>query len=330
MSNYRRNVLLGATVMVGLGILGWMILQFGGNVAKFWGPETILVRFVTDRADGVADGSPILYRGVDSGHVMRVWIDDETKQKVFFEAMVNREPALPGNIKGVIRTASLLGAGSSISLEMIDGKPGEPLKSGQLVQAEFVGLGDILPSQFGELAGELTTTVKEFRESGIIKNLDNQVKNVGRVIDAMNDIVGDPKTQTDLKTSIANLHEITESAKGIATKLDKFADDIQKTSTQASETMSDARTQVTRAGNNIESLSRQMGERLVQISKLLEQFQSIAEKVDNGRGTAGALVNDPKLYESLVDTSRELNLTVKDLKRLVQQWEQEGVSLKLK
>jgi len=40
-------------------------------------------------------------------------------------------------------------------------------------------------------------------------------------------------------------------------------------------------------------------------------------------------VNDPKLYEAMVDTIQELNGTVKDLKRLVQQWEQEGVSLKM-
>ncbi|CAN5619165.1 hypothetical protein BH09PLA1_BH09PLA1_09050 [soil metagenome] len=330
MNAYRRNVMLGATVIVGLAVLGWMILKFGGNVAQIWGPETILVKFVTNRADGVADGSPILYRGVDSGHVTRVWIDEETKQKVYFEATINREPALPANVKGVIRTASLLGAGSSITLETRDGVSSESLKDGQLVEAEFVGLGDILPSEFGELAGEMTKTVKEFRESGIIKNIDAQVQNAGRLIDSMHELVGDPNTQTDLKTSIANLREVTESAKTIATKLDRFADDLQKTSTQASETMTDARTQVTRAGDNIESLSRQMGDRLTQIAKLLDQFQSVAEKVNNGQGTAGALVNDPKLYQSLVDTSRELNLTIKDLKRLVQQWEQEGVTLKLK
>jgi DNA-binding Lrp family transcriptional regulator len=41
-------------------------------------------------------------------------------------------------------------------------------------------------------------------------------------------------------------------------------------------------------------------------------------------------VNDPRLYESLVETAKELNATVSDLRRLVNQWEQEGVSLKLK
>jgi hypothetical protein len=32
----------------------------------------------------------------------------------------------------------------------------------------------------------------------------------------------------------------------------------------------------------------------------------------------------------LLDNSRELNLTIADLRRLVEQWEQEGGSLKMK
>ena len=55
----------------------------------------------------------------------------------------------------------------------------------------------------------------------------------------------------------------------------------------------------------------------------------VLQKINSGKGTAGQLVNDPKLYESLVDSSQELNATIKDLKRLVQQWEQEGISLKM-
>ena len=42
------------------------------------------------------------------------------------------------------------------------------------------------------------------------------------------------------------------------------------------------------------------------------------------------MVNDPKLYQSLVDSARELNLTIVDLRRLIDQWEQEGASIKLK
>ncbi len=73
-----------------------------------------------------------------------------------------------------------------------------------------------------------------------------------------------------------------------------------------------------------------MGDRLTQIADLLSSVQSIAQKIDKGQGTAGQLVNDPKLYQALVDSSRELNATVTDLKRLIEQWEEEGVNLHLK
>ena len=86
---------------------------------------------------------------------------------------------------------------------------------------------------------------------------------------------------------------------------------------------------VTDGGKHIDDVSRDVGQRLTQIAGILERFQSVADKIDKGNGAAGQLVNDPRLYESLVDTSRELNETVKTFKRLADQWEHEGVSLKL-
>lgn len=329
MSPYRRNVLLGATILIGLGVLAWMILQFGASVASVFGPPTMKVSMITSRADGVADGSPILYLGLEAGHVTGVRLDDD-KKRVHIDAVIYREPPLPSNIVGAIKTASLLGAGSAITLE-VQGEPsGTLLKENDIFAARFVGFGDVLPAEYGALAVEITATLRQVRESNVIHDIDEQVNNAGKLITSLQEIAGNQQTQDDLKKSIANLREITESAKTLAAKLDHFADDLNKTTANVNDTMADARKQVTRAGDNIETLSRQMGDRLTQIAKLLDQFQSIAQKIDKGEGTAGALINDSKLYESLVDTSRELNATIKDLKRLTEQWEQEGVSLKLK
>jgi phospholipid/cholesterol/gamma-HCH transport system substrate-binding protein len=91
----------------------------------------------------------------------------------------------------------------------------------------------------------------------------------------------------------------------------------------------DASLTLTRTGTRVDELSKELGGRLEQLAVVLDRFQSVAGKIDKGEGTAGKLINDAKLYESLVDTSQELNLTIKDLRRLVEQWEQEGVTLKL-
>ena len=89
------------------------------------------------------------------------------------------------------------------------------------------------------------------------------------------------------------------------------------------------RTTVADGGKRIDDLSKDVGQRLTQVGDILAKLQSVADKVDKGNGAAGQFVNDPRLYESLVDTSRELNETVKTFKRLADQWEHEGVSLKL-
>jgi ABC-type transporter Mla subunit MlaD len=67
-----------------------------------------------------------------------------------------------------------------------------------------------------------------------------------------------------------------------------------------------------------------------EVSRLLQQANEITRKVNEGQGTAAKAINDPRLYENLVSTADQLNATIKDLQRLVRQWEQEGVSLKLR
>jgi len=105
---------------------------------------------------------------------------------------------------------------------------------------------------------------------------------------------------------------------------------LQKVSDEAAGTLADAHATVRSAQADVEHLSRQIDDRMLQISKALTSFQAITDKLNTGQGTAGLLISDPKLYQSLADNSRELNLTIADLRRLVEQWEQEGVTLKLK
>src|SRR3954470_7812689 len=72
MSPYRRNVMVGLTVLTALGVLGWMILKFGGNILTPFAAPRTPITIVTDRADGLADGSPILFLGQNVGQVVSV------------------------------------------------------------------------------------------------------------------------------------------------------------------------------------------------------------------------------------------------------------------
>lgn len=328
MSPYKRNVVVGATVLVALVVLAWMILRFSGGVGTLFAPEQFRVTFVTPRADGIADGSAILYRGVEAGRILTVRLGDDQKT-VVVEGLLNRYPPLPANIQGVIRNNSLLGSGAAIVLELQGGEPEGELQAGTTIPTRFVGL-ELLPPEFAQLATELRVTTEQFRKSNLIEDLDAEVKRAGQLVGSLQKLVDDPQMQGNLRETLANVKAASEAATRIAGNLETFTQKLDKVAGEASETLQQAKSSITRSENELVGITRQVGDRLQQTARLLEDVHSITSKIDAGEGTAGQLINDPRLYESLVDTSRELNTTIKDLKRLVAQWEQEGVSFKLK
>jgi phospholipid/cholesterol/gamma-HCH transport system substrate-binding protein len=330
MPSYKRNILVGATVLGAIVGFVWMSLKFSSKAGDIFAPPQIAVHFHSARADGVATGSAIEYLGVQVGHVTAV-ARNASGVGVSIDAVLDRDPPLPGNVRAQIVSAGLLGGGSLISMDVGDQQPQGSLKGDTTIDAQYVGMQlDLLPpsltqtaGQIGKMSEELRLTVKQLRESGAITDLDKainqisaQAQKVGTVFDSIQNVLGDKNTQQDLKSAISDLHSTIA-------KLNSVADSLQTASTAATDTIKGAH-------QDIDGLNSQIGDRLTQISGILTSMQSVLTKVDTGQGTAGQLVNDPRLYQSLVDTSRQLNETVTDLKRLVEQWEQEGVYLKLK
>jgi phospholipid/cholesterol/gamma-HCH transport system substrate-binding protein len=330
MPTYRRNILVGITVLGALCVFGWFLLTFTRSAAELFSAPQLPIHFHASRVDGLASGSEIEYLGVEVGRVTSMHRDADGTG-VTVDAEVDRTPPLPANIRAQIVSVSALGGSSLLSLDVDGQKAQGELAAETTIPAEYVGLQlNLLPpsiantaGQIGDMSDELRKTVKQLRESGAITDLDTTIKSInaqaekiGKLFDSLQNVFGDNQTQAGLKEAINNLRSTTE-------KLNKLSDSLQAASNNASGTIKDAH-------KDIDDLSKQIGDRLVQIAGVLQSVQDIMTKVDKGQGTAGQLVNDPRLYQSLVDTVRELNATVTDLKRLVNQWEQEGVDLHLK
>lgn len=328
MSPYRRNFLVGVTVLGGLLVLAWMILKFSGQSARLFAESQISVQFVVNRADGLAEGSPVLYRGVNVGQVTNVRRSDNQRD-VIVSAALDERPPLPQNVEGLIRLQALLGAGAGVNLELVGPEPIGQLQPGATIPARYVGL-DLIPPEFAGLAADLRRTVRAFQETHLIENLNQTVTQAGKTLQSVEKLVADPETQQDIRQTLGNLRSASESATRIGQKLETISDKIGDISADASTTVKSANSAIQTAEARINELSEQMSARLEQASKLLENFEAISAKVNAGEGTAGMLVNDPKLYESLVDSSRQLSVTIADLKRLIEQWEEEGVTVRLR
>jgi phospholipid/cholesterol/gamma-HCH transport system substrate-binding protein len=312
MSAYQRNVIVGAVVLVGLGMLGWMILQFANKAASFFLTSGTHITMTAARAEGIADGSPVTYRGVNVGRVTAVRrvlnANSAGGEDIVIDALIKADPPLPANLHGRIKQTSLLGGSSQIALEPIEVRP----TSGPSTSAT-------VPARVGTLSANANL------QAEFVPDITSLGDNIRDLTVSIQEIIGDPKVQDNIKVSLANIRETTESAANLGKKLEKLSESLDKTVDNANATMTDVRGTVKDTRVEIKRMSDSLNQRLQQVAESLQHVQSIASKIDKGEGTAGKLVNDEKLYQSLADTSAELNLMVKDMRRLIKQWEQEGI-----
>ena len=309
MPSSRRNIIVGLVVVLGLGITTWMILLFAGRFAELFKPPGLQITMATDRADGVSDGSSIYYRGVTAGRVTGVHLRSDNQGVVIDAEIDKREQPLPANLRAMIRTQSAFGTAAAIYLEP-EGPPNGLLAAHAKLIAEFEGSG-LIPKPFTQLA-------EDFKKQHLIEHLDETVVSIrvqadraGQLLDSAQQMLGDPRFRDNLRNTLDNVRSATESAARIGKNLDNFSGKLDHIGNQADSTLFEVRGAVVKLGST------------------LERLDSVSNKIDQGKGTAGLLVNDPKLYQGLVDTTKELNLTIADLQRVVEQWEQEGITLKL-
>src|SRR5437868_2144732 len=77
MSSYRKNLMVGVTVLCAMLALACIVLKYGDKPASLFIEPRLVVQFTADRADGIADGSAVLYRGVNVGRVAKVSRGDD-------------------------------------------------------------------------------------------------------------------------------------------------------------------------------------------------------------------------------------------------------------
>ena len=316
MSPKNRNVAVGLTVLTALVFLVGMLLKFGGTTIKFLSHgNQVQVHLTGDRADGLAEGTQVTYLGQSVGRVLKV---ERNPDNLTVNIDAEVDTGLPGNVEGAIKVASPIGGSAVLSLELVGGpgtKPEGKLADGQRMVARYVG-SELVPKEFSQLASQI-------KDSQIVMHLDQQVRQAGEVLRGLNEYVNNAQAKADVQASLDNFRHVSEVARDASDHVGQFAGKLDAVQANVNAT-------VTTTRGEIERVSRQIDDRMLQVSRLLDSAAAVAAKVDKGNGTASLLINDPKLYASLVDNSRELALTIADLKRLVEQWEQEGISFKLK
>jgi len=352
MKEHTRNLIVGLTVLVALAMLCGLILIFAGL------PETFrtgyVVHLISDSSHDIHQGDSVYLSGLPVGRVTSVRFDDphDPAGGVLLVARIEKDVNIPGNVKAVVFTRGFVGSPYLALVpegpDRFDEATGRPLRflprDGSVsITVEHRGSGLIPPelkdsmAKLGGLAESLnalispepspiptaTTQAADTQAAEPAGGLRGAVDRLNRTLDAVHAVMGDQANQANIKKSLANLADATQGAAEAMDALKDFAAQARKTMENFSQT-SDV------AQRRIDELAGKLIEDAERISALMTTLNKAAARIESGHGTAGKLLNDPKLYNNLVDAAAQMTKLTREFGELVKEWKDNGIPLKVK
>lgn len=241
-----------------------------------------------DNVGGLMVSSRVKLRGVQIGNVQDIQLEGD---KVRIEMLIEDEFAkiIPANSVAELGAAGLMGG---TEIVIIQGDAQETIKP------ETVITGRIKPDLVGTMAGKagelidgLNTTVGSLNDllsvngeaiSQMITNLEAMSESVNSIINA---------ARYDIDGTLNNLRTFTNTLAASSGRIESMIGNIDKVTTDLAEA--------------------QFVEKL---NSTITSLDEIITAIEKGDGTAGMLINDKELYESLNDAGENLAQLLEDLK----------------
>jgi len=301
-----------------------MIFKFGDlpTVVTRMRSFEIYVQFPT--APGVEKDTPVRFCGYQIGRVTHVMAPEVREDMITREqyhqtlcvvSINNKYVDIPCNVDVKLMTRGL--GSSYLELKLDPSKLPAPRLDPNDPDSCFLRSGMKLQGSTG--------MTSEFFPEESQKLLNNLIQDMRGLIANANDILGDPDNQRNVKATLAN---ITDASGGLTGAMKEAVQTMQDTR----KAIEDFRSLAATGAETIKGVDAK-AERLVvsmitatdELNKAITQTRLAMEKVNSGDGTAGRLINDGRLYESLLESTTQLNVLLKNFKDLIDKISEKGL-----
>lgn len=298
-----REAKVGLFVLVCAAVMAYFILRTT-DFEKLLGGDTgnREVRLELSDASGIREGTSVEIAGVRVGRVEGIELEGD---KAIAVLSIPRDMVFLDGAAAELKTKGVLGD-RYVSLISGSGQPAPD--QDRLVAKVPAGLDDITDTiqNLGENLLEITDLIKEGLESGDENNRITEISgNIERLTQALVDMAAE--NRANVQTTTGQVAELSGSLnRDIPALIAELANLVR----QLQDTAGDNRPQIDEALANVAEASRNL-------TATTRSISSIADKVDRGEGTVGALLNDKTTVEklnSVLDTADE---SVKEVQGLV-------------
>ena len=300
----KKNIIIGAVVVVALGLLYWGI-EFLKGVNLFEPKNYYITRF--EKVDGLTVSSPITVNGYQVGLVKELNFDYKTNE---IEVKMSLDDELKIPIGSSVSLNSQLLGSPSLVINLAQGKA-------------YHKVGDMIPS-----------TMK----AGLMEKVGNDIMpQVNEIMPKVNDILANVNTLTSnpaLHNSVSNFDEITAkinaSAKDLTVLMNNLSSLSQNLNSSVPGVISGIATKVDGTVSNIQTLTSNLNNKVndlptAQLQTTINDLNAtlanlkvltaeLNNKLNDRNSSLGLLLNDRQLYDNANGAVMSLDSLLIDLK----------------
>ncbi len=252
---------------------------------------------------GVAEGDPVNIDGYAVGRVKEVSLqEDNSGVNVILN--ITEDVTIPDDSYAMIR-------GDFLGTKYID------LKLGQSSAIVEPG-GKINGSIETELTNQIRDELKPLTDKvkSMVVSLDTAITVLRGIF--TDDVVSDfQKSMSSIKQTLESFNKsavrVNEMIITEQNKIDEIITDVNSITNYVNESGGDVKTTIANLKSVSESLKQVDWPALsVQIQEAVAHIDTISAKIESGDGSLGMLINDPALYNDLVNTLNSLKKVIND------------------
>jgi len=334
-----RDFLIGLTALLGvIGVIATLVL-FGEVVLSK--PTGYPVTLRLNQAEGLTPGGPVTMNGVRIGKITGLATAADPRDGVEIMLLINESVRVPRDVSVMIMRdlvgdarLSLTASRSLLAEEQEEGfiQPGEMIEAtAEGLLEQISGLLDTrleaverAADSFTELAGTYRRvgeriegyleprTIAEV-DAGAPASLAATLARLDRTLNEADAWLGDEGLRSDVRSTI----ERTNLA---ISKVVETVDEWGETARVTRGASENIEQRITEAAVEIQGVTTRM-------DAAAGELQAILANANRGTGTVAQLLNNPDLYNSIVDASRRIERAVFEAQLLLEKYRKEGIPI---
>jgi phospholipid/cholesterol/gamma-HCH transport system substrate-binding protein len=289
---------VGLFVLVGLIVLAYMSFQVGQKGVGLRKGYTVDVVF--ENVSGLSKDADVQIAGVEVGRVQDIRLKDG---KALVRLRIRSDVALEADVKASIKTHGILG---DKYIEITPGTKGMAfIKEGeQIMNVERQADIDRLIHQIGAIADDIKTV------SGSLSNvMGGQAgqENIGGILENMRMLTRNINTlvvsnEATIRAMFLNAQDLTGNLNRMVVQNDAKVGEVIDNLKGASKEMEKTFSSFSAIAEDVKK-----GQGIEKLNKTLASLQEVSDKINQGKGTIGKLVNDEETINNLNQSLAGIN-----------------------